>query len=56
MTKNNLNIAPTTMGAITKGKVWTLLKKDFSGKELRSDKAKTNPIESSKKRVYGKTL
>ena len=47
----NLNIEPTTIGAITKGKVCTPLKKDLKGKELSRDKANKNPKLNSKNKV-----
>ena len=50
-TVNSLNIDPTTMGAITSGRVWTPLKKDFKGKELNNDRASKNPRVNSKNKV-----
>ena len=39
------------MGATTKGKVWTILKKGLNGKLSLKDKANKNPIMNSKKSV-----
>jgi hypothetical protein len=39
------------MGAITSGRVWTPLKKDFKGKELNNDRASKNPRVNSKNKV-----
>ena len=39
------------MGAITSGKVCTLLKKDLKGNELNKDNASKKPMLSSKKSV-----
>ena len=46
-TVNNLKIDPTTIGAITKGRVCTLLKNDFKGNELNKESASKKPRVSS---------
>ena len=40
---NNLKIDPTTIGAITRGKVWTPLKNFLKGKELNKESANKKP-------------